>query len=381
MGQTHAQSVGIGTTTPDTKAALDISSTDKGLLVPRLTEAQRTAMGSSGLPAGLMVFQTDGTRPGFWYFFGGQWLALPNQQTAGDNLGNHTATQPLRFSSNESDKILFTPSGLNGSRLRHNFDWSFEYIAGPSSGGFTSGSHIFYTYQAGLGYTERLRVNPNGNVGLGTSSPDLRLEINGSAYVNAENSGFIADEGGQRRVGLMKYAGRQAGIWRAGTRPFEIGRANVSDLAAATASNQFVTDLYVSGDGRVGIGSTAPEQQLDVRGNVAANNAQLRDRAGNGNTLLAVNNDGFVVRPRTFSADAPNGGLLGFQTTRFVWNHNLGRKPLIMAGVEILNFSDDALLLVSYRHIDDNNVSIAVRNMDNNAGARRNFIVKAVIVD
>ena len=43
----RAQSVGIGTATPDAKAALDISAIDKGLLVPRLTAGQR-----SGPPVG-----------------------------------------------------------------------------------------------------------------------------------------------------------------------------------------------------------------------------------------------------------------------------------------------------------------------------------------
>ena len=50
---TYAQSVGIGTTTPDTTAVLDISSTSKGLLLPRMTKEQRDAIAN---PAqGLMV--------------------------------------------------------------------------------------------------------------------------------------------------------------------------------------------------------------------------------------------------------------------------------------------------------------------------------------
>ena len=63
----RAQSVGIGTLTPDAKAALDIRATDKGLLVPRLSAAQRTAIAAP--PQGLLVYQTDGTAgggSGYW---------------------------------------------------------------------------------------------------------------------------------------------------------------------------------------------------------------------------------------------------------------------------------------------------------------------------
>jgi hypothetical protein len=48
---------GIGTTTPDPSAKLHVASTDKGLLIPRMTLAQRTNISN---PAnGLMVYQTD----------------------------------------------------------------------------------------------------------------------------------------------------------------------------------------------------------------------------------------------------------------------------------------------------------------------------------
>lgn len=48
--------VGIGTTLPNTKAALDITSTTKGFLPPRMTTAQRDAIAS--VPAGLMIYNT-----------------------------------------------------------------------------------------------------------------------------------------------------------------------------------------------------------------------------------------------------------------------------------------------------------------------------------
>jgi hypothetical protein len=54
--QAFAQT-GIGTTTPNASAKLEVAATDKGLLIPRLTSAQKDAIVS---PAnGLLVYQTD----------------------------------------------------------------------------------------------------------------------------------------------------------------------------------------------------------------------------------------------------------------------------------------------------------------------------------
>ncbi len=56
--------VGIGTTSPNASAALDITSTTTGLLIPRVTAAQKSAIATPA--TGLMVYQTDGTA-GFYY--------------------------------------------------------------------------------------------------------------------------------------------------------------------------------------------------------------------------------------------------------------------------------------------------------------------------
>jgi hypothetical protein len=53
----HAQT-GIGTTTPNASAKLEVAATDKGFLLPRMTATQRSAIAT---PAnGLLVYQTDG---------------------------------------------------------------------------------------------------------------------------------------------------------------------------------------------------------------------------------------------------------------------------------------------------------------------------------
>jgi hypothetical protein len=49
---------GIGTTTPNASARLEVAATDKGFLLPRMTDAQKRDIPS---PAnGLLVYQTDG---------------------------------------------------------------------------------------------------------------------------------------------------------------------------------------------------------------------------------------------------------------------------------------------------------------------------------
>jgi hypothetical protein len=60
----HAQNMGVGTTTPDASAVLDVSSANKGLLIPRMTATTRTSIPNPA--TGLMVFQTDGST-GFYY--------------------------------------------------------------------------------------------------------------------------------------------------------------------------------------------------------------------------------------------------------------------------------------------------------------------------
>jgi len=49
--------IGIGTITPNASSALDVTSTTQGMLTPRMTTAQRTAITT---PAdGLIVYDTD----------------------------------------------------------------------------------------------------------------------------------------------------------------------------------------------------------------------------------------------------------------------------------------------------------------------------------
>lgn len=77
--------MGIGTTTPDASAVLDIQSTDKGLLIPRMTATQRAAIATPA--TGLLVYQTDATT-GLYSYDGSAWKSLTSSGT------NSTALLP-----------------------------------------------------------------------------------------------------------------------------------------------------------------------------------------------------------------------------------------------------------------------------------------------
>ena len=81
----NAQSVGINSngTAPDGSAMLDVSSTARGFLAPRMTAVQRAAIKNPAI--GLLVYQTDGTA-GYYYYDGSSWVII------GNGSGNGTVT-------------------------------------------------------------------------------------------------------------------------------------------------------------------------------------------------------------------------------------------------------------------------------------------------
>lgn len=83
--------VGIGTASPNSSAALDITSTNKGVLIPRISTTQRNAI--SNPAAGLLVFDTDkGT---VMFFDGTSWRALSFSDETKTDPQTRSTSQPV----------------------------------------------------------------------------------------------------------------------------------------------------------------------------------------------------------------------------------------------------------------------------------------------
>lgn len=127
--------VGIGTTTPDNSAMLDVSSTIGGVLVPRMTVAQKTAIISPA--TGLLIYQTDGTS-GFWYFDGTMWVTIGS---AGWGLTGNTGTNAAT-----------------------------DFVGTADNQGFVMATNN----------SERVKISSSGNVGINQTNPTNKLHITGT---------------------------------------------------------------------------------------------------------------------------------------------------------------------------------------------------------
>ena len=87
--------VGINTTTPDASSALDIQSSEAGVLIPRMSTLQRQAISSPA--ASLLVFDTDLNN---YYYNSGNasspnWIPLLSEQDQRDNFKLVKSTSDL----------------------------------------------------------------------------------------------------------------------------------------------------------------------------------------------------------------------------------------------------------------------------------------------
>ncbi|MBI5218887.1 MAG: hypothetical protein HY958_08150 [Bacteroidia bacterium] len=103
----------------DASAMLDVSATDRGVLIPRMTQAQRTAIANPA--TSLLVYQTDGTS-GYYYNSGTpsapNWVALFTSATAGWSVTGNAGTNPNAHFIGTTDSADFVFKTNNTEKLR-----------------------------------------------------------------------------------------------------------------------------------------------------------------------------------------------------------------------------------------------------------------------
>jgi len=120
--------VGIGTSTPNSSAELEISSTSSGLLIPRMTQAQKTAIASPA--TGLLIYQTDGTT-GYWFYNGAAWTQFSSGSAWGLNGNTGTTIGTNKLGTNDNQALVIKTNnteiariGSNGYRYRNKLTYN-----------------------------------------------------------------------------------------------------------------------------------------------------------------------------------------------------------------------------------------------------------------
>lgn len=152
-----AQNVGINETgsSPNPSAMLDIASTNKGILIPRLTSIQRDSIFE---PAeGLLVYQLD--EPiGFYYFSDKKWKYVGESSYDVNAKAFEDPSKPWTLAQNYIYAIDTTLPGA---------DWTINGI----------GTLYDYPLRFIVDSLERARFTQQGRLGIGTVSPTSFIHI------------------------------------------------------------------------------------------------------------------------------------------------------------------------------------------------------------
>jgi hypothetical protein len=249
---------------PDNSAMLDVKSTTKGALIPRMTAIQREAILN---PAnGLMVYCIDDnqlyinkgtpTSPG-WSPATSQWTSAGSNiyyNSGNVGIGEASPAYPLNFGYALGEKI-----SLHGAGPTHygfgiqNFQMQMFTDA--------SNSDISFGYGSSTAFTENVRIKGTGQVGIGTTAPGYPLS-------------FGVDFGD--KISLSPPAYPWFNHYGFGVQLNEM--QIFTDAASADITFGYKSQLgfmnekfRMKGNGRLGIGTTAPAYKLDVVGDINTN--------------------------------------------------------------------------------------------------------------
>ncbi len=333
----QAQSVAINTdgSTAAPSSILDVKSTDKGVLIPRMTSAQRSAIAAPA--TGLMVYDT--TFGGIYFYNGTAWTLLNNNWTntgnaaaASDVLGT-TNAQPLRFMSNNAVRGLANASGqlVWGATSPQNAG-DLVSVIGSATLPFTLNG---YSAQNGSGvWGEVLSASS-------TSFAAIQGTYNGSGTGN----GVLGNYNG------TNTSTTRAGVYGVVSQPtLASGGAGVYGFNNIASGNQRIGVLGAYSNSAFGIGVHG----IAFGGSLMTgdNHVAVVGWRANNQNYSGYFNGNHVIANGTKSASVPTSKgnqLLYCVESPEVWFEDLGTAQLVNGEVEV---QLDPLLLETVR-IDD----------------------------
>ncbi|MGH1335179.1 MAG: tail fiber domain-containing protein [Aureispira sp.] len=294
----QAQNVGIGLSNPNPSAKLEISATNQGVLLPRValtSTTDATTIANGNVPS-LLVYNTatiSDVSPGFYYWTGAIWQRMAVQQDA-DWYSETTALPPTSINENvytmgsvgieNSAPITKLHIGTTGGgtyRSWMNFgtfygtDSDGMYVGLKNEGadredaiiawGDNTSDHLRFLFNlsGSTGSAEYMRITGTGNVGIGTTTPTYRLEVDGGFQLSNSLGSRIWSERFDSEFDIVQEN-------TSTKRAFSIhpGAAGADPLAVYWHDGtQHQPSLHVlNTNGNVGIKTQTPTNALTVNG-------------------------------------------------------------------------------------------------------------------
>lgn len=212
---------------PNSSAILDVKSTDKGVLIPRMSQSQRNLISSPA--TGLLIYQSDGTS-GFYYYNGSAWVIMNygNTVSAGSSnyIQNGTSSQTADYNIS-GDGTIGTNLSVGGNEtLTGDININGSDINGPGISGGSNGV---------------LRINSNTDVrialdkdGNGTQSFDVTNDGGSTPVFTVTETGNVTTNGYVRML-------------EAGATPTYYTTIQSGDLTGANLSLTLPTSAGTSG--------------------------------------------------------------------------------------------------------------------------------------
>jgi hypothetical protein len=310
--------VGIGTTSPSQKLNVNgsIGLPYTGYLLSTTDVGNKIELHNG---SGIMNFYTNGsTRLSIAYATGnvGIGTTSPNQSAAASSStvvstkaktsGGVAITELIGLANNDNDK-----AGLI-TFISQNATSPLASIRGLRYTSDTTGKLAFFTSG-----TEKMRIDYNGNVGIGTDNPEAKLHVysgNASIAPNADGDELVVENSGNAGISILSGNTSNGAVLFGDAQDSNVG---IIDYDHNTNSMSFTTGastgLTIDSSQRVGINVTNPNEKLQVDGNIRLNGSVYFSSSSVFNKILLNGTDMEIWSGALFpSIDITSAGLLKF---------------------------------------------------------------------
>jgi hypothetical protein len=223
--------------------------------------------------------------------------------TGGINIGGGTlggGQAALHSASSLTRQFLLNRAEIGTSAT----DGTYFSVGG--AGEFTIHNQENSFTRFGTNSLERVRISADGNVGIGTTTPTEKLEVNGNLKISSIGTGNSASSYDLLFYGTTSTGTQtdQAAIY---STPWSTN-SNAGNLIFETSntSNALAERMRIDGAGNVGIGTAAPNYKLDIAGNVnvAGSEAYITFNAGGSHVgnIAVKDESGYKLGLQTYNS-------------------------------------------------------------------------------